>query len=72
MLVAGGLLGQPSPAAAIPGAVLDQFSLPSARRQIVEGQASETEERIARLLIDQSEADLSEADLRGLRDLGGL
>ena len=50
-----------------PGAVLGQFTSPSAYRQFVEGQASEAEERIASLLIDQSEA-----DLRGLADLGGL
>jgi len=50
-----------------PDAVLGQFSSPNAYRKFVEGQASEAEERIARLLIDESEA-----DLRGLRDLGGL
>jgi REP element-mobilizing transposase RayT len=50
-----------------PGAVLGQFSSLNAYRQFVEGHASETEERIARLLIDESEA-----DLRGLPDLGGL
>jgi putative transposase len=41
-----------------PGAVLGQFSSPNAYRQFVEGPASEAEERIARLLIDESEADL--------------
>ena len=50
-----------------PGAVLGEFSSPNAYRKFVEGPASEAEERIARLLIDESEA-----DLRGLRDLGGL
>ena len=41
-----------------PGAVLGQFSSPNAYRQFVEGPASEAEDRIAKLLIDQSEADL--------------
>jgi putative transposase len=50
-----------------PSAVLGQFSSPNAYRKFVEGPASEAEERIASLLIDESEA-----DLRGLRDLGGL
>jgi putative transposase len=50
-----------------PSAVLGQFSSPNAYWQFVEGPASEAEERIARLLIDESEA-----DLRGLPDLGGL
>jgi REP element-mobilizing transposase RayT len=50
-----------------PGAVLGQFSSPNEYRQFVEGQAPEAEERIASLLIDESET-----DLRGLGDLGGL
>jgi putative transposase len=50
----------------VPGAVHGQFSSLNAYRQFVEGPASEVEERIARLLIDESEADLSEADLGGL------